>query len=330
MSSSDSFGSGVVGTSSLGTNPFYNVAEIIDNVLYATGHSTPANETTKRAALLTFVNNTYQRVCMGQFWRWMHAAYDFNLKAPYSTGTVNCTLDDATVTGNSTLWTANIAAKDIFYATSSSTVYHVSEVTTNTSLELETRFCEDTDTALSYVIARNQYKLPKETDNIKSLVVDSRYKVRLVGTDDFSLIKSKDPTRSGPPQVATLIRRDTDDDFVYMEVYPYPDKAYQCHIEYTVRILRLDDEETCYPIIPDRYRAVLFYGALSEFCGTILKDPTRAALAKADFESMWLAMKNDKQITDQMPVMMPARNYKRMRRPYGVTMSAEDFGKLDD
>lgn len=332
MSSSTSFGSGVFGSGALGTAPFFNTAQIIDAVLYATGHSTPSSEPTKRRAVLQFVNNTYQRVCMGQHWRWLIASYDFNLAGPYSTGTVSTTEGDQTVTGTGTSWNANIQAKDKLWLDGSSQVYHVSTLSSNSSLELETKFSEDSATDSGYTIARSQYKLPKETDHLLGCVIDAagRRKLTPVGLEDFRTIQAKSPTLTGVPEIFTLNRRETDDDFVYVDFWPSPDRRYNVHIDYLVRILLLEDSTENYPIVPDRYRAVLYYGALSEFCNLFLRDSERGAQAQKDFFTMWNMMANDKQMTDQIPLLDASRNYrKRGQSSARYFYSIEEFARFD-
>lgn len=330
MSSSSSFGSGSFGSSALGTQPFFNVSSLIDAILYATGHSSPSSETNKRRALIQFVNNRYQEICMGTHWRWLKAAYDFNLDAPYETGTIDATEGDETITGTSTAWSSQLVkAKDILFTSTQSTVYHVASLTSSTSLELETKWAEDTDTAMTYTLARNQYELPSSTDHLLSFVVDSQQALVPVGVIDFRRIQAANPTAVGRPVYYSLVRRDTDDDSVYIEVYPAPDKRYQCHIDYTVRIMYLEDDVDCYPIIPDRYRSVLYYGALSEFY-SYLRDPSGAQLAQNSYLNFLNQMRNDSQLTDDRFQIMSARNY-RSRMPQtgrgrGIT-NIEDFGK---
>lgn len=332
MSSTSSFGSGVFGTGPLGTQPFFNVSEMIDGVLSSTGHSQPATETTKRRAILQFINNRYQDVCLGRHWRWFKASYDFMLEAPYSTGTVSTVQGDDAVTGLSTAWSAvNAPIKGIFFLGGSSVVYHVSTLASATSLTLETDFAEDDVTDGGYTIAKNQYVLPAETDNILSFVVNSNLQLRPLGVNDFRQMQATNPIAMGQPIYFCPIRRDTDDDQVYIEVWPAPDKKYQCQIDYTVRIARLNDSITCYPIIPDRYRAVLFYGALAEFYG-FMRDPVNREKAETDYQRFLTKMMGDTQLTDQALVFKPSVNYVRRSgpasgRPFrSVSMTIQEFG----
>ncbi len=334
MSSTSSFGSGVFGTGPLGTRPFFNVSEMIDAVLQSTGHSQPASEVTKRAAILQFINNRYQDVCLGRHWRWFKASYDFMLEAPYSTGTVDATQGDDSIVGTSTLWSvANAPVKGILFLQGSNTVYHISTLNTASNITLETDFAEDTVTDNGYTIAKNQYILPPETDNLLSIVVEGRQLIP-IGINDFRQMQATNATALGTPIYFSLARRDTDDDSIYIEVFPAPDRKYQVHIDYTVRIARLDDDTDCYPIIPDRYRAVLFYGALAEFYG-YMRDPANRERAEVDYQRFLNKMMNDTQLTDQALSLRPARNYVRRSGPasrnggmgLGWSMTIEEFGR---
>lgn len=334
MSSSSSFGEGTsFGTTPLGTSPFYNVSSIIDAILRVTGHPTPAGETTKRAALAAIINNKYQEICLGRDWRWLHASYDFSFDAPYQTGTATIDNGSYTLTGVGTAFDANILPKDLFFFNESSVTYRVASVESPTSLTLETPFAEDSITTDSgFTIARVQYKLPKETDYVKILTLDFKNKLVPLGPEDFRTVQNRQPTLAYWPRFYSNIRRETDDDATYIEVYPAPDKDYNAHIDYSVRILYLEDKTTCYPIIPDRYRAVLYYATLSEFYYTVMRDPTNSDRAKRDYDNFYMRMCNDKQITDQSIRILPAKNYLRRgaARVAGVSMDIETFGKLDD
>jgi hypothetical protein len=309
MSSSTSFGSGVFGSGDLGTAPFFDTEALVTGVLVATGHSDPADETTKRAAILQFLNNTYQEICMGKHWSWMFATYDIPLFGPETTGTISATNNDATITGTGTLFQSTNVKGRLVVNTVNST-YNVLSITSATSLELETKWANDDVTDVNYSIFQVQYQLPNTVDQIRSIVLDElNRKLVPVGPQEFRVIQAQNPQLSGPPEFYTLIRRDVDDDAVYAELYPMPDRDYNLHIDYSVRILRLDDDADCYPIIPDRYRVVLYYGALAQFY-RYLKNETSAQLADADFKRTFFRLQNDTQLTDSKLRIKSARNYR--------------------
>ncbi len=330
MSSSTSFGSGAFGTSALGTIPFFNCKQLIDSVLIATGHQNPAVETNKRQALTMFMNNSYQELCLGREWPWMHASYDFRLQAPYDTGQVTVTQGSDIVTGSGTAWNSTYVPGNIFSLQSKGVIYHIASIDSPTQLTLETLYSEESEADAGYHIAKNQYKLPKETDYLTTFTVNSEVKVRPVGVDTLRLIQLRNGPLTNTPQCYSVVRRDTDDDFTYIEVWPNPDKYYNCQIDYKVRILYLSDTADEYPIIPDRYRTVLYYGMLYQFY-QYLRKPEEMTGAFNMFRSFLNRMENDFHMTDGMMGIMPARNY--LRRPsasYDYSISLQDFAQLPD
>ncbi len=332
MSSSSGFGTGSFGSLNYGTVPFGDTADLIDQVLRTTGHTRPSEETSKRAQILIFLNNRYQQVCMGTYWRWMKSKYDFNLDAPYSAGTASSTQGDQTITGVGTVWNSTLSPKNLFWFNDSQVVYHVGTVTGAASLELESKFSEDSQTEGAYTTAKNQYKMPKEVDELLSLTVNGTTKLEIIGPDDLSLLQSRDPTALGIPRFAAYTRRDIDDDSTYIEFYPAPDKRYQVELTYTVRIFSLEDAEDCYPILPDRWRSVLYYGATADFATIVLKNPTVGQTSLGMFNTILSQMKNDRALTDQDLRIQPGKNYvknaSRGRRSgfWGLPW----FGRIED
>lgn len=330
MSSSTAFGSGVFGSGPLGSAPFFDVKAIIDAVLYTTGHSSPASETTKRRAILQYINNSYQEIVFSHNWRWMYASYDISMFAPYETGSVNVTNNSATITGVGTVFSSNYLRAQ-FSLKSKNIVYNVLSISSPTSLTLQTKYAEDDETEVSFQLALASYKLPTEADQIKIMAIDN-INLRLIplGEEDFAIMKSKDPSRLGTPRYYSLKKRETDDDAQYVEVYPAPDKDYNVHLTYSVRIFRLDDSASCYPIIPDRYRVVLYYGALMQFY-RYTKDLDNAALAQRDFERSLVRLQNDTQTTDNRLRIVPAREYRGRlnRRYFRGYLDRYDFGRFD-
>ncbi len=339
MSSSTGFGTGSFGDSPYGFLPFGDVKSIIDQVLLTTGHSNPSQEITKRKQILIFINTRYQQICLDSKWRWMYAKYDVNLSAPYSDFTATAVNGSYTVTGINTVWAAPLSPKNLFWFTADRAVYHVASVTSQTSLTLESKYSEETKTVddegngASYVCAKNQYKLPVEVDQLKTIVIDGNDKVELCGPDDMSIYQARDPQALGKPRFACMSRRDVDDDATYVEFWPSPDRTYQVELGYSVRIFSLEDAADCYPIIPDRYRACLFYGATADFATITLKNPTTGQAMASQFNSFYGQMKSSRELTDQMVRIMPGRNYvRRASRGYrGVGFwGINDFGKVDD
>jgi hypothetical protein len=319
MSSSSGFGSGTsFGSTPLGTSPFYDVSGMIDGILRVTGHGTnPAGETVKRQALVTILNNKYQEICAARNWRWLRATYDFPFLAPYSDGGMVYVANGSyKVYGVGTLFSAAMKPKDMIWFAGDETTYRIASIESSQELTLESPYAGDTillSSPVTFTSARSQYKLPKETGDILIVTLDGIGDKKLVpvGPDELQSIQARQGGKTGIPRCYSLVRRETDDDAQYMEVWPAPDRDYNVHIAYNVRILYLEDKKTCFPIIPDRYRAVLYYAALSEFYYTVLRDPLNADRAYRDYQNFYTKIANDKQSIDDSAQIIPARNYVR-------------------
>lgn len=285
MSSSTEFGTGTLGSGPLGTAPFYNVKTMIDDILSATGHKSPSSEPTKRSAILLFLNNNYQEILMGGDFTWMHSSYDLSLFAPNETGTVSVTNGSNTVTGVGTAFDATATPKGIFRLKSGTQTYRVLSVESATSLTLETMWAEDTEADAEFEIQRAQYQMPSTCDQVEAITLDTAGR-RLVelSPNDLRLKQAQNPGTTGSPYHYANARRDIDDDGSYLEFFPAPDHDYNLHLEFTVRILKLEDSEECFPIIPDRYRVVLFHGAMAQFQMLYMNAPLKGAAAQKDFE----------------------------------------------
>lgn len=73
----------------------------------------------------------------------------------YKDGTVDVTNASASVTGNNTLWLAEVSVGDLFTVVGSGLNYEVSAITTDTALTLTAPYGGSTDTGVAYVISRD-------------------------------------------------------------------------------------------------------------------------------------------------------------------------------
>ena len=71
------------------------------------------------------------------------------------TGTVSVTNGSATVTGSGTLFSANVAAGDLFTIVGDNAWYEVASVSSNTSLTLSANYAGTTGSGKSYAISRD-------------------------------------------------------------------------------------------------------------------------------------------------------------------------------
>jgi hypothetical protein len=307
---------------------FYDTAAIITAVLRATGHSTPASETTKRLALLEFVNLRYHAVCLARHWRWMLGDKEIDITAPYATGTVDVIQGSTTVTGTGTFTGGNAAVGDIFVGGGSSEAHRVASITSATVLELESKLAGDTLADATYNVYRPRIAMPSTVDNVTSMTVDGVGELVPLGQQEFERLRSSNSTLSGAPKYYTQSRLQSDNDALYVDVYPLPDQRYSAHYQYTVRVGRLSDSATDYAVIPDRHRGVLFHGALADFY-RYLRDPVNSATAETDYQRFLAKMCGDTQLTDSRLIFTPARNYRNRHKRTKTFKDRYEFGRDD-
>jgi len=87
----------------------------------------------------------------------------------YRTGSVNVENGSSTVTGNGTLWAANILVGSLFVVKNHGVAYQVASVTSDTELELSVPFYGETDSGILYGIsssftANKGYPYPERGD----------------------------------------------------------------------------------------------------------------------------------------------------------------------
>ena len=119
---------------------------------------------------------------MTRKWKFTQKTYDFQTTAPYSTGTVDLTNGDATVSGTGTTFVAGMATRK-FREEGSSVTYVYTTHTSGTEFELDRAFTGDTDTGLSYSIFEDEYSLPSDYGSMYKdglFDLDNQRRLRLI------------------------------------------------------------------------------------------------------------------------------------------------------
>lgn len=330
MPTAGPFGSGAFGTSVYGSQPFYNAQTLIDNILYATGHSSPSTEATKRAVILSQINNRYAWVSSKSHWSWLYSTVDFNFEEMYDTGTISMTRGSNTVTGVGTTFSAALLPGWKLLPNGVNHAYNITGITNATTLTIESEFSGSENLSdVTFKIVKPIYELPADVENVQSIVIDGVGEMVPVGTQEMRRIQQNDPQYTDDPRYYTLTARRAADGIRTIEIYPYPEDIAQVHIDYGVNVMSLTDSETSYPLIPDRYRHILYYGGLSEFF-LYLGDPNKSALAESYFQRTLSNMENDTQLTDSRLIFQPP-NYRNRgtRRRHKVFMNRRQFSVID-
>jgi len=322
------FGSGAFGTSVYSNQPFFTTKGLIDEILKRTNHSNPSIETDKRQVVLTGINNRYAWIAGHRHWNWLFSSVDFNFKGVYDTGTVSVTKGSQTITGVGTGWSAALIPGHRIIIGNFETQYSIETVNSSTSIDLASEIVEESQTDLTYKIVKNAYEMPAELENVQSVAVDGVGELVPLGTQDFRRMVSSNPTLISQPRFYTVTARRPQDGIRTVEVWPWPDEDYNCHIDFGCMVMRLVDSDDDFPLIPDRYRHILFYGGLSEFA-EYLRLPEVKQSAEAAYIQTLTQMQNDSQLTDSDLILQPARNYRSnaTRRRYKVFLNRKEFSQ---
>ena len=73
----------------------------------------------------------------------------------YQVGTISATNGSATITGVGTLWSANVAAGDLFVVVGGTSVYEVANVSSNVTIELSAPWATANVSGSEYAITRD-------------------------------------------------------------------------------------------------------------------------------------------------------------------------------
>lgn len=326
------FGSSPFGTGSFSSGPFYSTKTLIDAVLQNTGHSRPEVELAKRAAILNFLNNRYSIISTTQSWDWLYQEVDYLFKGPYQEGTINVTESQQDITGNGTSWSTNLDPYNTISIPSRNETYLISTVNSNVGITLEGQYAGPDATGLGYQAIKSIYRMPADLENVQSIQVDNVGELVPMGRQEFTRLKRSIPGQVNMPRCFTEIFRRAEDNVRYIEIYPAPDKNYTVRLHYGVNIVKLVDAEDSYPLVPDRHRAVLYYGALADMYG-YLRDFNMNQSAEVNFNQALLNMRNDTRITDSRIQFAQKRNYRNRnnrRRSSRISYSQSQFAKEED
>lgn len=325
------FGSGSFGTSVFSNSPFYSTKTLIDAVLRDTSHADPAVEVTKRQRVLSFLNNRYAAITTLQAWEWLYQELDVAFDAPYITGTLSMTVGSTDVVGTGTVFSSNAVPNNYLYAAPRNEVYLISDVVSQTELTLESVFAGPTQEDVPCNIIKPIYTMPADCENLQSVSIQGYGELVPLGRQEFTRKKQYLPGNVGIPRFFTQIGKRAQDGVGLYEVYPAPDQAYNARLYYGVNVISLSDSVDSYPLIPDRYRHVLYLGAMADMYA-FLRDKVMADRNDQYFLAALNNMKNDKQLTDSRVVLQPARNYrnKNAGRLLRYSYSINDFARLDD
>jgi len=203
------------------------------------------------------LNDVLEEICQAHNYSWLYGNASFITVKPYSDGTVAVTEGSKTVTGSSTTFTSAMVGRKFYCGNAT---YVISAFVSTTEITLSTNYAGDTGSGLTYKIYQDEYSLASDVEDVLSLRQEN-YPQRLEKRD-IEYMDKYYPQRTsfGYPSMYSPVGYDSTY-YMKIAVYPIPNQARNIYYRYKKRVTEMSNDADT-PIIPLRYRWVLFRGAV--------------------------------------------------------------------
>src|SRR3990167_1369645 len=271
----------------------------------------------------------------GEKFPWAERHGTLQVMAPYTTGTIAITKGSTTLTGASTLWNtahafgannARVTGKIAINGTVN--VYTISAIGSDTSITLNERYQDTTETAGTYTYFEDEYALA--SDFLKPFDVqyfDANANIPLIGRMEFRRLHPRNKT-PGKIQMPTIVDRAFSGSTTPVRriIFYQPPNAYQLvPYNYVTANLAVSAagveqtglvEDTDEPIVPLHYRHVIVFGALYHWYRD-KKNDTRSQEVKEEYTDLVFRIASDTEIGASKPRITPKMGHYRSsaRRP---------------
>lgn len=211
-----------------------------------------------------FVRDAYRRTTSRFSWAGQRAESAFVVPAPYITGTVSVTQNNASVTGASTVWTSAMVGRQLVVS-GRAPFYTIATFVSTTSITLDRVYAGTTGSDKTYEIVQVYMIAPSDLIRLDSVLdPDNWLRLRLNWTQEQ--LDSIDPERSntsaGPTPRAVAAASFSSTGVPRYELWPRPTGAKSYPVRYTKRLADLSANSDT-PI--EQIRGdVLRYGALAQ------------------------------------------------------------------
>jgi len=199
------------------------------------------------------IDKGYSDFLAAHDWRFLKKFATITTTAPYSTGTITLTEDDATVTLADGTWPTWAAQGTLYY---NGYEYSVSSRTDGSDIELDADWTDDTVSEASYELRRVAYDLPDDFGQPDSWFTYSstynRSPLNRISAADF-LAKRSGNTTTGYPDTAAIRAKtgsfdNTDGQRFEVCFHPLADAAYQLGYSYYILTAKDLDATDKYPL----------------------------------------------------------------------------------
>jgi hypothetical protein len=157
-----------------------------------------------------WVSHAFRRIAERRLWSWLIKQDQFLIPQAYTTGTVNCTRGNSTVTGIGTNWllgpTTSIVGQQFRIGTQAP-IYTIASVTDGTTLVLDIPWGFDSQSSVGYEIYQPYVPVPTDFLSFVS-VIDPRFNWQLNLNYTSIEIDRVDPQRSNRGNAYAITNRD--------------------------------------------------------------------------------------------------------------------------
>lgn len=291
---------------------FGSTKDMIDRILSLCGVDT-TNQTRRRDAL-NILNLRYTMILSGKKWRFLHRELHTDLVGPYEVGTISITHGSTAVTvgtGSPTFTSAMIGQK--LYVPGAEAVHEIEDVPTSTTLTLKSEWTDETISSSAYKILTDTYEVDGDLARIEKANLGGSLgrgpEIYPSGLDLFRQEQRRGAYIVGVPRRITAYSKvDSGDANTIFEVWPAPDKDYTIMVDHGIAVTALEDSESDYMLIPNKYHHVLFYAAAADFA-TTQDNFTKANDYSGKFSAAYAKFCGDREMTDNRPKVERGNNY---------------------
>lgn len=318
--------------------------DLITELLNAVRESTTVTATSDIAK--RYINRSLHDMHIDSDFPWAIRRDTLLTHPTYTTGTVDITQGESTVTGTGTRWSdANAFAQANARASGKITingtdVYGIVSVSSLTVLSLASLFVAATVDDSTYTYYEDEYALASDFwQPVDKRQFTDALAIELIGPREFYRRYPRNSTL-GTPKVATLIELGPSGSVTprpRIILHPVPSSAMLIPYRYLTSNLAVSSTgvaaanlsaDADEPIVPLRYRHAIVLHALA-FWYRDRKDDTRSKEAKAEYSDLIRRIRQDTMPTDDRPRLVPNLSRyrpisRRARRPRYDTNNAFD------
>ena len=286
----------------------------------------------------------------GEKFPWAERHAVLQTMAPYNTGTIAITKGSTTLTGTSTLWNTahsfganNVRTTSKIAINGTVNVYTISAIGSDTSITLNERYQDTTETAGTYTSFEDEYALA--SDFLRPFDIqyfDTNSSIPLVGRLEFRRLHPRNKT-PGKIVMATIVDRGFSGSTTPVRriIFYQPPNDFKLvpynYITSNLAVtsagvaqtgLSADADE---PIVPLHYRHVIVFGALYHWYRD-KKNDSRSQEVKAEYVGLVARIASDTEIGASRPRLTPNVSHYRSsaRRPFSRGSSRYTTGTAFD